>query len=190
MKKTDPIQLVILIIALLFAYNALTIMPYFIWVFYRWFMGGLTMGEQFYSVGINFLYLLFYTVVAAVLIKQSKNLSQKIAATAGFNAEFSLYMKRNDIIYASFIVMGTYILATRLPKLLVKLYALIKDTNTPFGNDGPNYILPQETIGEFIMICVLGATMLAYAKTLTDFLAKHIKEEQHDIDTIGSAEEK
>lgn len=190
MKKTDSIQLVVIIVALMMAYKALEIVPYFIWVFYRWFMNGLTMGEQFYSVGINFLYLLFYTVVSVVLIRRSKILSQKIAAAAAINPELNLYLKRNDIIYAAFIITGSYILATKLPKLLIKIYAHIKDINTPFGNDGPNFIMPQETIAELLIICILGSVMLVYAGTLTEYITRNIKEENHDIETIGSADEK
>lgn len=188
MKKADPIQLTILIVALLLGYNALNLIPYFLWAFYNWFIEGLRMDGAFSRVGLNFLYFVFYAGAAAVLVKRSKLLSLKIAGTAGFSSGAGFELKRNDIIYASMIILGSYILATRLPRLLVKSYMLIKESNQPFYSEGPNYILPGETIGELVFNCIFGTVLLVYAKTLTDYITRHVKDDDPDVETIGAAE--
>jgi hypothetical protein len=185
MKKADPIQLIILIIALLFGYNALNIIPFFLWAFYHWLAEGLIMDGTFSRMGLNLLYFIFYTAVAVLLVKRSKLLAAKINGTAEFFSGAALELKRNDILYVSMIILGAYLLATKLPKLFVKLYTIIKDSNQHFISEGPNYIMPGETIGEMLFTCVTGMVLLAYPKTLTEYITRHVKDEEDDIETIG-----
>ncbi|GAB2815113.1 hypothetical protein [Ferruginibacter profundus] len=184
MKNSDPLQLAVLILALLVGYNALETVPYFLWVLYRWFEQGLTLAGDFYNVTLNLLYLVFYITVATVLIKRSKNIAQKIAAEVSFSSAIKIYLKRDDVLYVTFVAMGAYILTTRLPKLFVKIYAYIRERNESIGYEGPNFILPKESIPEYLVIIILAATMLVYAKTLTEFIVRHIKEDTA-VDTIG-----
>jgi hypothetical protein len=187
MKKAEPLQLTILIIALLLCYNALDIIPFFFWALYNWFARGLTMGGEFSSVSLNFLYLIFYITTAVLLIKKSAILSQKISGVASFSQSSNFTVKRNDVVYAALIILGCYILSTRLPKLLVKIYTLIRSSNEPFGNEGPNYVLPTDTIGENALASIAGFVLVVYAKILTTYITKHIKEDDTDtdIDSIG-----
>jgi hypothetical protein len=185
MKKANAIQLVILVIALLLAYNALQTATYFFWILYRWFNAGLTMGAEFDTVGLYVLYLAFYSIAAVVLIKTSKALSEKIAAVASFSSDTAIFLKRNDIIYTTFIAMGAYILSTRVPKLLADLYSYIRESNRPLYTGVPNVTLPGENLPELIMITIFAMVMLVYAKTLTEFVTKHIPEDT-DIDAIGA----
>jgi hypothetical protein len=188
MKKANPIQLVILIIALLLAYNALQTVTYFFWILYRWFTSGLTLGAEFDTVGLYVLYPCFYTIGTIILIKTSKALSEKIAAAAFFSSDTAIFLKRNDIIYATLVVMGAYILTTRVPKLLVDLYSYIRQGNDPLYSGIPNVTMPGEGLPELIMITIFASVMLVYAKILTEFITRHIKEEP-DIDAIGTAAE-
>ncbi|MGG9963646.1 hypothetical protein [Ferruginibacter sp. SUN106] len=184
MKNSDPIQLAILIIALLVGYNAVETVPYFLWVLYRWFEQGLTLAGDFYTVTLNLFYLIFYITVATVLIRRSKTIAQKIASGISFSNEIKIVLKKEDVLYVTFVAMGAYILTTRLPKLLIKLYEHIKERNQSISYEGPNLILPKESIPEFLITIILATTMLVYAKTITEFLVRQIKEDTA-VDTIG-----
>ena len=186
MKKADPIQLIILVIALLLVYNAILTFPYFLWLLYSWLSEGLTLADSFYRVCINCMYLAFYIIGAIVLVKKSKAISHKVANAASFSADVNILLKRDDIIYAVFVTMGAYILTTRLPKLLLTLYSYIRERNKPFSTDNSSYAIPGESWPESIAIVIFAAVMLVYAKTLTEYITRHIKEDT-DVDTIGTA---
>jgi len=185
MKNTDPIQLVILIIALLLGYQALQTFPYLLWLLYHWFDEGLTLADRFGNVAINFLYLIFYIAGLIILIKKSKTIAQQIGAEASFSTDIKIILRRADILYATLVVLGSYILITKLPKLLVKLYTYIRESNKPLSYDGPNYILPGESIPEQIITIMLATVLLVYAKTITEYLTRHLPEDV-DIETIGT----
>jgi hypothetical protein len=185
MKNTDTIQLTILVIALLLGYNALQTFPYLLWLLYNWLADGLTLTDRFFTLGLNFLYLAFYIIGGIFLIKKSKDISLKISDAASFSSDTKIVLKKNDVLYVTLIVMGCYILTTRLPKLLVKIYAYIRESNNPLSYDGPNFILPGESIPEFIIVVILATVMLVYAKTITEYFTGYDKEDT-DIDTIGS----
>ena len=184
MKKTDPVQLAVLVVALLLGYNALQTVPYFLWLLYNWVSEGLTLAGSFYNVGINFLYLAFYTTVTLFLIKKSKNIAQKIAHTASFSQDITITLNKNDILYVTLAAMGSYILATKLPKLLITIYAHIRESNHPLSYQAPDYILQGENIPEYIIIIILATIMLMYAKTITRYLTRNMPEDT-DIDAIG-----
>jgi len=184
MKKTDLIQLVILVIALLLGYNALQTLPYMIWLLYHWLGEGLTLSGQFPNTVINFLFFAFYIIGAIILIRKSKILSQKIADLASFSSDINITVKKNDILYVTLIAMGTYILLTRLPKLLVNIYLYIREANKPFVYDGPNFTLPGETIAEFIIAIIFAIILIAYARPITQSLARRV-EEPGETEEIG-----
>lgn len=186
MKKTEPIQLSIILIAVLLAYNALQTVPYLLWLLYHWIGDGLTLAGPFQTIALNFVYFAFYTISAIVLLRNSKTISQKITNTASFSSDISISLKRDEIIYLSLVITGCYILATRLPKLLVKVYTYIKESNTPFPNEGPNYILPGENIPEFLITTIIATAMVVYAKTLTEYITNHFKDEI-EIDTAAGS---
>lgn len=185
MKKTDSIQLILLVIALLLGYNAVQTVPHLLWLLYHWFVEGLILADRFQNVSLNFLFLAFYIIGAVVLIKNSKIFSQKIGDAASFSSDINIILKKNDILYITIVAMGGYVLVTRLPKLLVNIYLYTRERNKPFGYDGPDFILPGETISEFIITIILAIIMIVYAKAITETLARHV-EEGHDADEIGS----
>jgi hypothetical protein len=185
MKKTDPIQLAILIIVMLLGYSALQTFPYFLWLFYNWLAEGLTLADRFYNVTLNFLYLAFYIIGVAFLLKRSKNISQKIAGASSFNSDVNVVLKKNDILYVTLIALGSFVLMTKLPKLLVKIYFSIRENNKPFSFESPNLIMSGDTIAELIIAIVIATTMVVYAKTITEYLTKQI-EEDDNFEEIGS----
>ncbi len=185
MKKIDPIQLAILIIALLLGYEALQTLPYMLWLLYQWFEEGLTMGRRFDNVAINFLYLVFYIAGSIILIKKSKAIAQKIDSEASFAADVKIILRRNDVLYGTLVTMGAFVLITKFPKLMVNLYAYIRESNKPLAYDGPNLILPGETIPEQVITIILAIVLLVYAKTITEYLTRHLQEDT-DIESIGT----
>lgn len=184
MKNSNPVQLVLLIIAILLGYNAMQTIPYFIWLLYRWFADGLTVADTFQNLAINFLFIAFYIISAAILVKKSKYLSEKISETASLPLNISIAVNKKDILYMTLVAMGGYILITRLPKLLVKTYLFIKEKNDPLAYDGPDYILPGDHFAEFIIIIVLAIILIAYAKEITKYLTRSF-ENDNVIDEIG-----
>ncbi len=185
MKNSNPVQLVILIIAVLLGYNALQTVPYFFWLFYRWVADGLTIADTFDNMAINFLFIAFYVIAAAVLIKNSKYFSEKISEAAPLPFSANISINKADILHATLIAMGVYILLTRLPKLLIKIYLVIKEKNTPQTYDGPNFILPGDSILEFIIIIALAIILVGYAKPITKYLVDS-HADNTDIEEIGS----
>ncbi len=188
MKNSNPVQLVILIVAVLLGYNALQTVPYFIWLFFRWITDGLTVAESFQNMAVNFLFIAFYLIGAAILIKKSKSLSDKISETALLPFSTNISVKKADIFHIALLTMGGYILLTRVPKLLIKLYLVIKEKSAPETYDGPNYLLPGDSVSEFIIIIVLAIILIAYAKPITKYLISS-HEDNNEIEEIGSKPE-
>ena len=184
MRNSNPVQLVVLIVALLLGYNAIQTIPYFIWLFYTWFIEGLKIDGAFNNVVINLSFITFYFVIGYFLIKRSKHLSEKISETANISPDASISVNKKDILYITLVAIGGYILLTRLPKLLVKIYLYIDNKNTQPGLDGPNYILPGESIPEFVIIITLAIVLIAYSKSIVKYLAGPT-EDGNDIDEIG-----
>ncbi len=185
MKNSNPVQFVILIIALLLVYNALQTVPYFIWLFYRWVADGLTFVDTFQNMAINFLFIAFYVIIAAVLIKKSDYLSEKITEGAPPAFGINISVNKADIFHMTLLAMGGYILLTRLPKLLVKVYAAIKEKNAPEVYDGPNYVLPGDSTPEFVIIIIMAIILISYAKPLTNYFVGP-DEDNTAIEEIGT----
>lgn len=185
MKTSNPVQLVILIVAVLLGYNALQTFPYLIWLLYRWAEDGLTLADTFQNMAINFLFIVFYMIGAVILIKKSVYFSEKISEVAHLPFNTNIAVKKADIFQITIITMGGYIILTRLPKLLVKIYLAIKEKNDSEAYDGPNYILPGDTILEYIIIISLALILIAYSKQITKYLVG-ANEDNTDIEEIGS----
>jgi uncharacterized membrane protein (DUF106 family) len=188
MKNSNPVQLVLLIIAMLLGYNAMQTIPFFIWLIYRWFVDGLTVADTFQNLAINFLFIGFYFISAVLLVKRSKYLAEKISETASLSLNINIAVNKKDILYVTLVAMGGYILMTRLPKLLVKTYLFIVEKNDPSAYDGPNYILPGDSVSEFIIMIILAIILITYAKPITKYLIGSF-EENTDINEIGSKPE-
>jgi hypothetical protein len=137
-------------------------------------------------MAINFLFIAFYITGAAILIKKSLFLSEKISEVAPLPFNTNIAVKKADIFQITIIAMGGYIMLTRLPKLLVKIYLAFKEKNNQEAYDGPNYILPGESIPEYIIIIALAIILIAYAKPITKYLVGS-HEYNTDIEEIGSA---
>ena len=184
MKNSNPVQLVLLIIAILLGYNAMQTIPYFFWLLYRWFADGLTVADTFQNLAINFLFIAFYFISAVVLVKKSKYLSEKISETASLPLNISIAVNKKEIFYITLVAIGVYILITRLPKILVKTYLIIKEKNDPLAYDGPDYILPGDHFAEYIIIIVLAIILISYARAITNYFMGSF-EDGHAIDEIG-----
>lgn len=185
MKHSNPIQLVVLVIALLLGYNAMQTIPYFFWLCYRWFSEGLTLQDTFQNLAINLLFIAFYFISAAILVKRSKTISERISEVAGVPVDASIAVDKTNILYVTLVAMSGYVLLTRVPKLLVKIYLLIEGRNNQFAYDGPNFIMPGESVPEFIIIITLSLILIAYAKPISKYLTGPA-DDIIAIDEIGS----
>lgn len=172
MKHINLVQSALLIVALLLGYNALQTMVYVLWLLYQWIEEGLTLALSFSNIAVNFLYLAFYILGTIILIKRSKGLSEKITEESGLSPAISgLLLNKTDVLQVTLLAMGIYILMTRLPKLFVKAYVAMQEAKQPLSYDGPNFVLPTESLPEFIIASGLAIILIVYARTFAEYLS-------------------
>lgn len=144
---------------------------------------GLTMADRFGNLALNFIFIAFYTISGILLIKKSKSIAEKIAHNAKFESPINLQIKNTDVLFVTLIALGLYILITRFPKLVLKIYSHYKQQKESMNFENANYTLPGENTFEVLLTTLMAIVLIVYAKTFTEYLSKKI--EHNELDELS-----
>src|SRR5205085_11240715 len=125
MKKTNLIHLIITVVGIFIMYSALNLFPELFAYLIFWFSDGLAGGRMMEGLVSVFLYFAAYMIIASLVLKNSKKLSNYIAMRYDVYNPPILNPSRHDLLYILFIGVGVYNLIQKLPLLLQNLYQVI-----------------------------------------------------------------
>lgn len=176
MKKTDTLQLTILVIGLITGYYALQTLPQIIWYFYYYISQETIAAIYLQSLFLNLIYLILYILGSLLLIKYSKRLSQYIAKIASFNNEVHLPVTKNNLLVIALIGIGIHMIIPRISKLSVKVYDYFYPVaqNSFYNNLNPTPY--SDTMPMLIIELVLAVLVVVYSKNIVLHLNKLIHE--------------
>lgn len=179
MKRTDLVQLAIIIAGIFIAYAFVAAFPSLLFSVYNWMESGFRGGTYMEHFLGTFILYGFYFVAAAVAISKSKQLAAWLCEKADFKGTVYLPLNKKDLLYTLFIGLGVYGLIQQLPKLLVNLFNKIKSRNSFMTDDSIGNLSASYLITEFITV-LLFFVLVYYAGVFADLLAGKINNTEPD----------
>ncbi len=183
MKKTEIVQLAIIVAGIFMAYIFITGIPSVIFALYNWFDGGLRGGsfmENFFS--IFFLYGSYF-LAAFLCISKSGIMANWICSKSSFDGPVHFPADKNSLLYILFIGMGIYGIAQNLPRLLVTGFNKIREHNSfmPTDDNGAG----NTALASQLIMVLLYIALLVYANVFADFFAARINNQEPEDEITG-----
>lgn len=174
MKRLDLVQLTIMLVGIISAYFAMTIVPQFIVFMITWFTDGLR-GGYFMTAFINVIIMLaIYLLFAIYTIKNSKQLAQLVTAKADFEAGVNFALDKHDLLYLLFTGLGLYGLIEHVPGLFTMIIDYAKGHDGANGLQGSLLLPNKPTLLQKVIITGLYLVLFIYAQTFAGMLSARI----------------
>ena len=174
MKRLDLVQLCIIIAGIFSVFYFIELIPSFIYYMLSWLSDGLSGGYMMRGFIQNILLLTAYLLFALFTIRSSKQLAEWISNKANLHAEINFALGARELLYALFIILGTYGLIKSIPSLLADSFDYFKDNShsllelqMPKPNKGQLFIQFAKTGLYFVL--------MVYANVFSQFFADKIK---------------
>ena len=185
MKRTDILQLVVLITALLIGYQALMEIPPLIWYIYKLITGSGDIDSFRLNASINFLCLGLFVLMMVLLIKNSKVLGRYLADLTGFETDLSFSQSASQLLTITLIAIGVYIICSKVPLLLNNFYEYFK--NSYLSSDERSrlgyLVMTADKTPVLIMQIVLAIVLVGYSKKISNYCLSAVQpvDEEHNI---------
>lgn len=173
MKRTDLVQLAIIIVGIFISYTFLSAIPTLVFSIYNWFETGLSGGSYMDTFVTTFFLYGFYFLAGVLSITKSKPLAVWLCNKANFTGEISFPLSKNDLLFVLFCGLGINGLIQHLPKLLVYGFNKIKNTNTSILDEPTGTVSTSFLVTEFLTSLLFFA-LLYYARVFADYLSAKI----------------
>lgn len=174
MKKSNAIQLAIIITAIVVGFNAIQAFMQFTWNFFLSISEERSGNRDYYFVFTSFIYFALEMAAAILLVRTSGKLAGYISDKAGNSGNISLVVKPESLLQILLITMAIYFLVANAPAFLVKLfdtfkgkagntYSYLNDDNRP--SDWPRLIL--SLVMPFILLMASGPIAAFFSKQVS-----------------------
>jgi hypothetical protein len=173
MKRTDLVQLAIIIVGIFISYAFISAIPSLLFTIYNWFDSGLRGGMYMDSFLATFLLYAFYFFAGFLSITKSQPLAVWLCNKANFNGDINLLLDKNDLLFALFTGLGIYGIIQHLPQLLVNGFIKIRSNNNFTIEDSQSRVSNSFLVTELLTL-LLFFTLLYYAQVFADYLSKKI----------------
>lgn len=185
MKRTDLVQLAIIIVGIFMSYAFVIAVPSLLFAIYNWFENGLSGGAYMDTFFGTFILYGFYFLAAVLSITKSKKFAKWLCTKANFNGEITFPLSKNDLLFVLFTGMGIYGIIQHLPKFLVNVFNKIKSSNISMLEETQTVISSSFLITELLSL-LLFFTLLYYARIFSDYLSAKINNPD-PVDEIGES---
>lgn len=182
MKKTDAIQLVVIVLALLSAFKCIEAGSTFIIYMIMWFEGS---GAEIRTQSIlvtSILSLAAYLLFAIYGIRNSGKIAELIGARASASPTAAFQLSLKEMLYLTCAGIAIYGIITSVPGFTGNLYEYLTG-----NNDGPYKFNTTFTRNAMIregMSASLSVILLIYSQTFADMLYERIDNRQHNQHSI------
>lgn len=192
MKKVNVLQLTFVLIGVVFGILSLpSLFTLLIGTFVSAFNSGGFDRSDFiiYNVFI-ILGICLQVFVCWLLIAGSAKFAVFIQKKSGLGADFKIISKPNDLLNILLIVIGIYLFLTNLTPLLIAIFRSFKNKTTSGIQHLYDDARPIDW-STIILNIILPLILLMFAKTIADYFAKNINEEQismEETETINKTD--
>jgi hypothetical protein len=183
MKRTDTVQLAIIIVALFIGYVFLNAVPTILLSLFGWINSGMRGGEAMEFFFGTFSIYFFYFFTAFFSLRYSKQIAHWVCNKADFSADINFSINKTDLLYVLFIGLGIYGLIQSVPALLVTAFDKIKSNNSFMPPDAGTFTTANIVIK--VITLLLYFSLVYYAGTFADFFSGKIKNKEPEDEIAG-----
>jgi len=187
MKKTDVLQLAIIIMAIIICVNSFQyVISAGIGIVYALGTGGYNITSYSPTI-ISLLVTLLYTAICWQLIVKSQQIASWLYEKSNVGTAFKIISHPEDLLFILFIITGIYYLVDQLPVFLSAVVSAFKTKAS--GNFGESNYGPPTNWTTLILRLVLPSVLLMAARPLAAYFAKNVSSEPITLgDDIGTTD--
>lgn len=182
MKKTDVLQLTIVLTGIVLGFVALQYFLSSLYGVFTWLSSGGYDSDGYFSGNLSiFAAIGLQLVFCWLLITRSDKLAVYLYKKSELGNGFKIVSKPNDLLHILLVAIGIYLLLSNITPLLTSIFESFKERSPR----GVRRLFEDErpvAWGRLVLNITLPLILLMFAKPIADYFAKNIGEEPISIE--------